>query len=41
MPKMTKTTEISDTVLDELLKDYEKPEDLLGPDGLFRALKKR
>lgn len=41
MTDMTKTPEISDEVLDELLKDYEKPEDLLGPDGLFKALKKR
>lgn len=30
MSRMTKTPEISDAVLDELLKDYEKPEDLLG-----------
>lgn len=41
MPEMTKTPEISDAVLDELLKDYENPEDLLGPDGIFKALKKR
>ena len=39
--EMTKTPEISDDVLDELLKDYEKPEDLPGPDGIFKALKKR
>lgn len=41
---MTKTSplpEIPEAVLDELLKDYENPEDLLGPDGLFKALKKR
>lgn len=41
MTEMTKTPDISEDVLDELLKDYEKPEDLLGPDGLFKALKKR
>ena len=41
MTGMTKTPEISDKVLDELLKDYEKPEDLLGPDGIFKAIKKR
>lgn len=41
MTEMTKTPEISEEVLDELLKDYEAPEDLLGPDGLFKALKKR
>ena len=41
MTEMTKTPEISDEVLDELLKGYEKPEDLLGPDGIFKALKKR
>ncbi len=27
-------------LLDELLKDYEKPEDLLGKDGIFDQLKK-
>jgi transposase-like protein len=26
--------------LDELLSGYEKPEDLLGEDGLFKQLKK-
>ncbi len=41
MTEMTKTPDISDEVLEELLKDYEKPEDLLGPDGIFKALKKR
>ena len=41
MTERTKTPEISDEVLDELLKDYEKPEDLLGPDGIFKVLKKR
>jgi hypothetical protein len=27
-------------VIEELLKGYEKPEDLLGDDGLFKQLKK-
>jgi len=31
---------IPDQVLDELLKGVIKPEDLLGPDGLLKALKK-
>jgi putative transposase len=32
---------IKDELLDELLKDYSKPEDLLGPGGLLTELKKR
>jgi len=32
---------ITDAVLNELLKDYQKPEDLLGKDGLLRQLQKR
>ena len=32
---------ITDEVLNELLKDYEKPEDLLGKDGLLKQLQKR
>ena len=32
---------IKDEFLDELLAEYEKPEDLLGKDGVFRELKKR
>jgi putative transposase len=31
---------IKQEVIDELLKDYKNPEDLLGEDGLFKALKK-
>ena len=31
---------IKQEVIDELLKGYEKPEDLWGDDGLFRQLKK-
>jgi len=41
---MTKTTplpEIPEAVLDELLKNYGNPEDLLDPEGLFKELKKR
>ena len=30
--------EISQELLDELLKDYESPEDLVGPDGLMKQL---
>jgi hypothetical protein len=41
MTEMSKTPEISDAVLAELPKGYERPEDLLGPDGLMKALKKR
>ena len=33
--------EIRPEVLDELLLGYERPSDLLGEDGIFRALKKR
>ena len=32
---------ISDAVLDELLKDYKTPEDLLGSDGILKELTKR
>ena len=32
---------ITDEVLDELLKDYQKPEDLLGQGGLLKQLQKR
>ena len=31
---------IKQEIIDELLKDYKNPEDLLGDDGLFKALKK-
>ena len=31
---------IKQEVIDELLKGYEKPEDLLGEEGLFKQLKK-
>jgi putative transposase len=40
-PKHLSPIEIPDAVLEELLKDYKSPEDLLGPDGLMKALKKR
>ncbi len=32
---------ITDAVLNELLKDYQKPEDLLGQDGPLKQLQKR
>jgi putative transposase len=32
---------ITDQMLDELLKDYQKPEDLLGKNGLLKQLQKR
>ena len=32
---------ITDEVLNELLKDYQKPEDLLGQNGLRKQLQKR
>ena len=32
---------ITDAVLNELIKDYQKPEDLLGKNGLFKQLQKR
>ena len=32
---------ITDDVLNELLKDYQKPEDLLGQNGLLKQLQKR
>ena len=32
---------ITEAVLDELLKDYEKPDDLLGQNGLLKQLQKR
>jgi len=31
---------ITDALLDELLKNYSQPGDLLGPDGLLTELKK-
>ena len=33
--------EIKDELLDELLKNYTSPEDLMGPEGLFAELKQR
>jgi len=32
---------IHDELLDQLLANYSKPEDLLGPEALFTELKKR
>src|ERR1700754_3761914 len=37
---MTTNTTITPELLDQLLANYEKPEDLTGDDGLFRQLKK-
>ncbi len=34
-------TEIRNEVLDELLKDYKNPEDLIGENGLLKQLTKR
>src|SRR3984885_11410878 len=36
----TSTTTITPELLDQLLANYEKPEDLTGDDGLFKQLKK-
>lgn len=38
---MTRVTKKQETLLDELLKGCEKPEDILGEHGLMRALQKR
>src|SRR5947199_3079896 len=37
---MTTNTTIAPELLDQLLANYEKPEDLMGEDGLFKRLKK-
>lgn len=37
----TNTPKIPDAVLDQLMAGYERPEDLLGDDGLFKELKRR
>src|ERR1041384_3593722 len=37
---MTSNTTITPELLDQLLTNYEKPEDLTGEDGLFKQLKK-
>ena len=37
---MTISTTIAPELLDRLLANYEKPEDLTGDDGLFKQLKK-
>lgn len=41
MSETPKTPEIPDALLEQLLKDYENPEDLLGLDGLMKESKKR
>jgi transposase-like protein len=37
---MTTNTTITPELLDQLLANYKKPEDLTGDDGLFKQLKK-
>src|SRR5438270_10370862 len=37
---MTSKSSITPEVLDQLLANYERPEDLIGDDGLFKQLKK-
>jgi transposase-like protein len=37
---MTNNSTITSELLDQLLANYEKPEDLIGADGLFKQLKK-
>ena len=37
---MTSKSTITPELLDQLLANYEKPEDLTGDDGLFKQLKK-
>jgi hypothetical protein len=37
---MTTNATITPELLDQLLANYEKPEDLTGDDGLFKQLKK-
>src|ERR1700680_4442641 len=37
---MTNNSTITSELLDQLLANYEKPEDLIGEDGLFKQLKK-
>ena len=36
-----KDSKVSNELLDELLKDYKNPEDLLGKDGILSELKKK
>ena len=37
---MTSNSTITPELLDQLLANYEKPEDLTGDDGLFKRLKR-
>ena len=39
--KQAKQYEIEERLIDELLKNYEKPEDLLGREGIFKSLQKK
>ena len=36
----SKNSNINEKLLDELLKNYEKPEDMLGKEGIFKSLQK-
>ena len=38
---MTRDKSIENELIDNLLKDYKKPEDLLGEDGLLKQLTKQ
>jgi transposase-like protein len=38
--KKDKNNDINTDVLDELIKDYKNPEDLIGEDGLLKQLTK-
>ena len=41
MPKSTKKHDVSNELLDQLLANYQKPDDLIGEDGLLKQLTKR
>lgn len=41
MPKSTKKHDVSNELLDHLLANYQKPDDLIGEDGLLKQLTKR
>jgi len=41
MPKKTKQINRVDELLDELLEDYQSPEDILGETGLLKQLSQR
>lgn len=41
MPKPKKTHDVSNELLDQLLADYQNPDDLIGESGLLKQLTKR